>query len=131
MIKYLYSLTYEWLDDISKSYLEVLGFTTIVIEENKFFKSNLINNNWLIVLLSYIQYRTYKSDYFLKKLTPESIQTDRKEFARKHPKWTRFFNGCQDFIYISIPWLSFIAYIMNAFINSKTAINFIIYAYSL
>ena len=131
LIKYLYTLTYEWLDDISKSYLEVLGFSTLVIEQNKFFKSNLINNNWLIVLLSYIQYRTYKSDYFQKKLSAEAIQDDKKEFARKHPKWTRFFNAWQDFIYVSIPWLSFIAYITNAFLNTKTVINFIIYAYSL
>ena len=126
LIKYLYTLTYDWLDDISKEYLEVLGFSTTLNENNKFFKSNLINNNWLIVLLSYIQFRTYKSEYFQKKLSPEAIEDDRKEFARKHPKWTWFFNMWKDFAYISVPWLSFIAYIVNAFLNSKTAINFII-----
>lgn len=124
-------MTFDWLDDVSKAYLEIIGLSTSVQPHFKFFKSNLLNNNWLIVLISYIQYRTYKSEYYQKKLSPEAIEADAKEFGRKHPKWTKAFQFCQDLAYISVPWISFIIYICNAFLNSKTVINFLIYAYSL
>ena len=130
-IKYLYSLTFDWMGQTTREYLEVIGLATDVEVKNKFFKSNLLNNNWLIVLLSYIQYRTYKSTFYQQHLTDELLKSDRKEFAKRHPKWTKFFTLLQDIAYISVPWISFIIYISSAFLNQKTFMNFVIYAYSL
>lgn len=42
---------------------EVLGFSTDIQEGYKYGKSNLINNNYLIVFTGFIQYRLYTSDY--------------------------------------------------------------------
>lgn len=127
----MYTLVYDWLDKTTKEYLIVVGLATSVYEDNKYFKSNLLNNNWFIVLLSYIQYRTYKSGYYQKYLTPKALDGDRKEFARKHPQWTKVFKFCQDLGYISVPWIFFTICIVDALVNVKTGMNFFIYAYSL
>ena len=82
---------YDWLGKVTDEYLVVLGLSTHIHHHNKFFKANLLNNNWLIVLLSYIQYRTYMSTYYQQYLTREAIADDRKIFAKEHPKWTKFF----------------------------------------
>jgi hypothetical protein len=97
----------------------------------KYFKTNLINNDWLIVLLTYIQYRTYHSTYYLRNLQPKTLLEDSKEFARKHPKVTAFFTFLKDLTYVSVPWISFVIYMCNAFLNEKTCINLITYTYSL
>ena len=130
-IKYMFTLTSQWLDSITIEYLQVIGLATDFNDENKYFRSNLLNNNWFIVLLSLIQYRTYKSQYYQNNLTDKALEANQKEFNRKHPKWTNFFKLCQDIAYVSVPWISFIIYISNAFINIKTLFNFVIYAYSL
>ena len=83
------------------------------------------------MLLSYIQYRTYESDYYKENLKAEELQKDRAEFAKRYPKLTKLLSLIKDLCYIGIPWLSFLVYFLNAFCNEVNAINYIIYAYSL
>lgn len=113
--KYFYVLTHQWYSEILDSYLVVIGFATDV-HDRKFFKSNLFNNNWLIILLSYIQYRTYKSTYYQEKLNPEMLKRDQKEFRRKHPKCTSFLRLTQDVALIGILIVSFAIYKVNAYL---------------
>lgn len=41
----------------------VLGFATDTIDGNKYGKSNLFNNNYLLVFTGYLQYTLYTSEY--------------------------------------------------------------------
>ena len=128
--KYFYVLTFYLYSETTISYFDVIGFTTNYTDQ-KFFRSNLFNNNWLIVLLSYVQYRTYKSSYYQEKLNSEALRRDRHVFSSKHPRITSFLKFVQDFAYMAVPWITFIIYLANAFLNDKSAINFVIFAYSL
>ena len=70
----------------------VFGFATDTEEGNKYGKSNLFNNNYLIVFTGFIQYRLYTSEYSKKAFSVSLlVLSDRKSKRRSMP--TRLAQG--------------------------------------
>ena len=85
--KYIYALSYDIYSDKVDNILEKLGVSTHLHKkgETKYANSTLTNNNWLIVLLSSIQYRIYNSKYYNENLSDEPRKKKIEEFKQGRP----------------------------------------------
>jgi hypothetical protein len=107
--------------------LEFLGVATQLKTGHKYFKSNLFNNNWLIVLLSSIQYRIYKSAYYNEKLNDKERAKNRSLLKEKKKGLIKLYYFLYDVVQLSIAWIAMLTGIILAYIDSKSLINLFAY----
>jgi hypothetical protein len=123
--KYIYVLIAKDIASSKTVYktLFILGLVTEFDDDNKFWKSALLNDNWLVFLLAMIQYQLYKSKLL------GSIFLEKKKIEERIILFVKYPNLSKIFIYVStviatiVPWLIYATLLILSMVLDKTIIN--------
>ena len=125
--------------------LFVLGLVNDFEEHAKYWKSALLNDNWLIVLLAIIQYQLYKSKLlgwmFLEtgraneSILDSKFQKNSSDYQKffelnkrillfvKYPLLSRLYIYFRIMVAAIVPWLIYITFFVFSMIMEKTLMN--------